>query len=197
MDAGTDNGFTFTSPNWPTTPQAVIFKITNSYPSHPAGSFYYPDLPTLPTIATFSFVKDKEYELSEVYHMSRDSDGDEILEIEEARKYEYKTEGVEENAEDVVTFIPKNDEKNDISNDIFDDNFNDNIDLEDAVAQMTNEIPTFKNIKNHLRGSGMKSFRRNSSGYHASTGPTDFLKKKYKSKLLKVKKNYKLRMTLI
>jgi len=25
-DAGTDNGFTFTSPNWPTEPQGVVFK---------------------------------------------------------------------------------------------------------------------------------------------------------------------------
>ena len=26
LDAGTDNGFTFTSPNWPTTPPGVIFR---------------------------------------------------------------------------------------------------------------------------------------------------------------------------
>ena len=57
MDAGTDNGFTFTSPNWPTVPQGIIFRITNTYPTHPAGSFHYPDLKELPTIATFSFVK--------------------------------------------------------------------------------------------------------------------------------------------
>ena len=45
MDAGTDNGFTFTSPNWPTSPQGSIFRITNVYPSHPAGSFNYPEKP--------------------------------------------------------------------------------------------------------------------------------------------------------
>jgi hypothetical protein len=55
MDAGTDNGFTFTSPNWPTTPAGVIFRITNDYPPHPASSFHYPQ--SLPSIATFSFVK--------------------------------------------------------------------------------------------------------------------------------------------
>ena len=57
MDAGTDNGFTFTSPNWPTSPQGSIFRITNVYPSHPAGSFNYPEKPSLPTIATFTFIK--------------------------------------------------------------------------------------------------------------------------------------------
>ena len=57
MDAGTDNGFTFTAPNWATTPPAAIFRITNVYPTHPASSFHYPDLDGLPTIATFSFVK--------------------------------------------------------------------------------------------------------------------------------------------
>ena len=57
MDAGTDNGFTFTSPNWPTSPQGSIFRITNVYPSHPAGSFNYPEKPSLPTIAKFTFIK--------------------------------------------------------------------------------------------------------------------------------------------
>ena len=61
MDAGTDNGFTFTSPNWPTTPPGVIFRITNTYPTHPAGSFYYPDKESLPTIATFTFTKVKHF----------------------------------------------------------------------------------------------------------------------------------------
>ena len=29
MDAGTDNGFTFTSPNWETEPRAEVFQISN------------------------------------------------------------------------------------------------------------------------------------------------------------------------
>ena len=57
IDAGTDNGFTFTSPNWPTVPKAAIFRITNVYPSHPAGSFWYPEKDMLPSIATFTFLK--------------------------------------------------------------------------------------------------------------------------------------------
>lgn len=57
LDAGTDNGFTFTAPNWPTAPQGVIYRITSRYPAHPAGSFYYPKSKRLPPIATFQFIK--------------------------------------------------------------------------------------------------------------------------------------------
>lgn len=57
MDAGCDNGFTFTAPNWPTDPQGIIYRIKSNYPSHPASSFYYPQFNRLPTIATFQFIK--------------------------------------------------------------------------------------------------------------------------------------------
>ncbi|GBP51694.1 Spondin-2 [Eumeta japonica] len=57
LDAGTDNGFTFTAPNWPTAPQGVAYRITARYPAHPAGSFFYPHLRRLPPIATFQFIK--------------------------------------------------------------------------------------------------------------------------------------------
>ncbi|XP_023160020.2 uncharacterized protein LOC111592186 [Drosophila hydei] len=72
LDAGTDNGFTFTAPNWPTAPQGVIYRITSRYPAHPAGSFYYPKSKRLPPIATFQFIKLKEYELSEVFNIAED-----------------------------------------------------------------------------------------------------------------------------
>lgn len=61
LDAGTDNGFTFTAPNWPTEPQGVIYRITSRYPAHPAGSFFYPQSKRLPPIATFQFIKVKPY----------------------------------------------------------------------------------------------------------------------------------------
>ena len=60
IDAGTDNGFTFTAPNWPSTPLEKIFRITSQQPNHPANSFYYPELNDLPPIATFFFVKVKK-----------------------------------------------------------------------------------------------------------------------------------------
>lgn len=57
LDAGTDNGFTFTAPNWPTDPQGIVYRMTSHYPAHPAGSFYYPQNKRLPPIATFQFIK--------------------------------------------------------------------------------------------------------------------------------------------
>ena len=57
MDAGTDNGFTFTAPNWPSEPKEPVARITSRRPSHPANSFYYPTLDKLPSIATLTFVK--------------------------------------------------------------------------------------------------------------------------------------------
>ena len=57
QDGGTDNGFTFTSPNWPTQPRGVTFSISSRYPTHPAGSFHYPHLDSLPVIATIRFEK--------------------------------------------------------------------------------------------------------------------------------------------
>lgn len=50
-DAGTDSGFTFSSPNFATIPQEPVTEITSSSPSHPANSFYYPRLKALPPIA--------------------------------------------------------------------------------------------------------------------------------------------------
>lgn len=82
VDAGTDNGFTFTAPNWPTEPQGTVYRVTSRYPSHPAGSFYYPMMKRLPPIGTFQFIKVKEYELSEVFHHSEDDRQYEVLTME-------------------------------------------------------------------------------------------------------------------
>ncbi|XP_043912659.1 spondin-2-like [Protopterus annectens] len=49
-DAGTDSGFTFSSPNFATDPPEPIFQITAKHPSHPANSFFYPRLENLPRI---------------------------------------------------------------------------------------------------------------------------------------------------
>lgn len=82
LDAGTDNGFTFTAPNWPTAPQGVAYRITSKYPSHPAGSFFYPHLRRLPPIATFQFIKLREYELSEVFHRASDERKYDVLQLD-------------------------------------------------------------------------------------------------------------------
>uniref|UniRef100_A0A8C3WJK7 Spondin-2 n=1 Tax=Catagonus wagneri TaxID=51154 RepID=A0A8C3WJK7_9CETA len=56
-DAGTDSGFTFSSPNFATIPQDTVTEITASSPSHPANSFFYPRLKALPPIARVTLVR--------------------------------------------------------------------------------------------------------------------------------------------
>lgn len=58
-DAGTDSGFTFSSPKFETIPQDKVTQITSSLPSHPANSFYYPRLKHLPPIAKVTLTKIK------------------------------------------------------------------------------------------------------------------------------------------
>ncbi|XP_062856244.1 spondin-2b [Trichomycterus rosablanca] len=58
-DAGTDSGFTFSSPKYETIPQDQIMQITSSFPSHPANSFYYPRLKHLPPIAKLMLTRIK------------------------------------------------------------------------------------------------------------------------------------------
>lgn len=56
-DAGTDSGFTFSSPNFATIPQDTVTEITASSPNHPANSFFYPRLKALPPIARVTLVQ--------------------------------------------------------------------------------------------------------------------------------------------
>ncbi|KAJ8331949.1 hypothetical protein SKAU_G00430710 [Synaphobranchus kaupii] len=57
FDAGTDSGFTFSSPNYPTSPPENITQITSQNPSHPANSFYYPRVSELPPLATVRIMR--------------------------------------------------------------------------------------------------------------------------------------------
>ncbi|KAG7249281.1 hypothetical protein CRUP_017999, partial [Coryphaenoides rupestris] len=57
IDAGTDSGFTFSSPNFPTNPVENITRITSQMPNHPANSFYYPRLSELPPIASVMAIR--------------------------------------------------------------------------------------------------------------------------------------------
>lgn len=97
LDAGTDNGFTFTSPNWETEPRGEVFRMTNTFPAHPAGSFHYPHLPRLPRMAVYTLQKMREYKLS--------SDGG----SEDTMKYRYTVDAdilQQRNVTDVLEFIP-------------------------------------------------------------------------------------------
>ncbi|XP_018611971.1 spondin-2a [Scleropages formosus] len=57
FDAGTDSGFTFSSPNFPTNPPENITQITSQNPNHPANSFFYPRLSELPPLATIRLTR--------------------------------------------------------------------------------------------------------------------------------------------
>lgn len=57
MDAGTDQGFTFTAPDYANEDPEVVFTINSSYPREPYGSFYYRNLTALPLMAQFVISK--------------------------------------------------------------------------------------------------------------------------------------------
>ncbi|XP_049828600.1 spondin-2-like isoform X1 [Schistocerca gregaria] len=61
LDAGTDDGMTFTAPNWPSDPAHPVSRITSREPSHPGASFHYPHLDQLPAIATLHLRRERVY----------------------------------------------------------------------------------------------------------------------------------------
>ncbi|KAL4231890.1 Spondin-2 [Mactra antiquata] len=61
MDAGTDEGLTFTSPNWPSIPRENIYMLSPTAPLHSASAFYYKNLTSLPPIAKVYLTKISEY----------------------------------------------------------------------------------------------------------------------------------------
>lgn len=158
LDAGTDNGFTFTSPNWPTDPQGVIFQISSEYPTHPAGSFHYPHLDKLPTIAIIQITKEREYQQS-----------DEILIKNAAHdKYKYEHVGNPVKKVQVLDFVPIEDAPRRQRK------------LENDPMPLT--APEEGSVKRKKKIQSLAAFRSTTkSGYHASTAPEQFFKKKYSS----------------
>ncbi|KAL8563696.1 hypothetical protein ACOMHN_050524 [Nucella lapillus] len=61
VDGGTDRGYTFTSPNWPSTPQEPVHQITSSFPDHPASAFLYDQYRRLPRIAFVDIERVAQY----------------------------------------------------------------------------------------------------------------------------------------
>merc|ERR1711892_520153 len=101
MDAGTDNGLTFTSPNWATDPRGEVVTITNTEPAHPAASFNYPHLHTLPSIATYSLQKLREFNLLNTTGIKQNKVKT------EAERYRYDVNISKANEEE-IDFIPLN-----------------------------------------------------------------------------------------
>ena len=93
------------------------FEITNEIPSHPAGSFHYPEKSSLPFIATFTFVKEKEYELSEVFNFNfkrnnpKNNNIDNASSKTKVNKYLYEVDDNEDIDNSIVKFVPTGDEK--------------------------------------------------------------------------------------
>lgn len=96
VDAGTDRGFTFTSPKWASRPQERMYQITSQFPNHRASSFYYPNLKSLPDIGYIKFELLTDYKQRKVHKQVKNyRDENEIPELEEDA--EKKREEVEEN----------------------------------------------------------------------------------------------------
>ena len=202
LDGGTDNGFTFTSPNWATQPADEVFTITSTYPAHPAGSFNYPHLTRLPTLAVYSLTKlreyslQQEYEVRQEYQLNKKNDVTKENEVRQEgskeplkspeKKFEYnilqtETDTAKDRSDnDVIEFVPVEEEK-----------------LAKQIPIISNDIkpqaissPQFslkKKKMNFVGSKPSKGFRSLSSltGYHASTSPENFFKKKYASEHLK------------
>uniref|UniRef100_A0A8D8UP62 Spondin-2 n=1 Tax=Cacopsylla melanoneura TaxID=428564 RepID=A0A8D8UP62_9HEMI len=72
MDAGTDEGFTFTAPDYANEVPEAVYTITSTFPREPYSSLYYKDLTTLPTMAEFIITKELEYaKKSEKIHKTK------------------------------------------------------------------------------------------------------------------------------
>jgi len=190
LDAGTDNGFTFTSPNWATDPKGEVFTMTSQFPTHPAGSFNYPHLARLPTLAVFSLTKLREYHFQDQEAAISRQDhstfvpGTTTSNMNSKLKYKV-IDDQRKQGDEMIEFVP----------------------IESSIHQtaettpknniLSNEIPTTATLsprysqrksKTILFGSKPSSgFRSSSSvtGYHASTSPENFFKKKYTSNHLR------------
>ncbi|XP_041368573.1 uncharacterized protein LOC121382950 [Gigantopelta aegis] len=88
MDAGTDRGFTYTSPNWPAFPQEKIFQITPNFPNHPASSFYDESQARVPRMAHAIVEKVVEYRKKGSPRMPLDSGPSAIVYEQEHERQE-------------------------------------------------------------------------------------------------------------
>ncbi|KAL7646433.1 UNVERIFIED_CONTAM: hypothetical protein RMT77_003346 [Armadillidium vulgare] len=157
LDAGSDNGFTFTSPNWPTVPQKSITRITSQSPNHPANSFFYPDRLEHPPISTVHIMKVKEYELSRVFEPTTPT------RAEKAFSYKSPSESPQRTYNEVTPVIneltpPVSNELTPVSNDVL------------PVKDDSSAAPTYaddiskQNLISSLVKKYKKKFRKNRKG---------------------------------
>jgi len=231
LDGGTDNGFTFTSPNWPTEPQGGVFRISHNYPTHPAGSFHYPHLTQLPTLAQFFINKKRDYQLavdSGVKDIGKEqvkgfiSNQKDTNQSEKPshqtrndKSYEYSVAGSSGSTSDsaktaeIIDFVPLQSAAADNGRGGDDFSVKTNEISVAPVSTAATEAAMTKAEKVHpvvvsaiasmgssggvslrngvsvgLNKKHSKGFRGGIGGYHASSAPEDFFKKKYKSEYL-------------
>ena len=191
--------------------------MTSQFPAHPAGSFNYPHLDRLPTLAVYQLTKVKYiclvvrealihvwFQLREYTLQEQDDAGTNTLQeqdktrtdLKEEKKKNYsatnrnKSSIPKENNQDHYSAVESKDAFDFISVTTKDNKKS----LKSEIV--SNEIPipekpssySHKKRKVGLFGSKPSSgFRSSSSlgGYHASTSPENFFKKKYKSAHLK------------
>jgi len=192
LDAGTDNGFTFTSPNWETEPRAEVFTISNDFPAHPAGSFHYPTLSRLPRLAIYSLTKLREYTMEEDF---RDKN---LVKKGSAFEYNVLDDNGGDSADQVpIEFVPMETttrkgregkkilSKGGETTKAGGGETNKVRSNDKTVPSPRKRLVTKKKLK---LGGGFvsKGFRGSTSarGYHASTSPNTFLKKRYSSVFL-------------
>ena len=174
---------------------------------------------TFENYLTSSYIfQEKEFRLSEVFHIVKDDDGNDVLAMSEVNKYAYSTEDNATIDSTVVEFepLPHNEpdrlevgteeelhlmlkcsncrpvleteqsmtRKQEEVDKMLDETHRDDTTVEDVDDfELTNEIPatTAREQDNMMSGK-----TEHGGGYYESSGPKDFMKKKYKSELLHV-----------
>jgi len=186
LDAETDNGFTFTSPNWETEPRAEVFTISSDFPAHPAGSFHYPTLNRLPRLAVYSLTKLREYTMEEDF-------GDKNLE-KKGSAFEYNVHNDNSADQVPIEFVPMETSRRKGREETLGEKSKvtkagsgekSKVRSNEMMPSPRKRVVTKKKLK--LGGGFLsKGFRGSTSarGYHASTSPNTFLKKRYSSAFL-------------
>lgn len=107
--------------------------------------------------------------------------------------YQVDNPAQQDQDDDVDIDIVPQDDIDDEEEDEIDEEEEDDDDDDDEI--LSNDIPAWppKNRRKihglnggSLRQASVRAFRANKKGYHASTGPADFMKKRYRSEVLEV-----------
>ncbi|CAG0890259.1 unnamed protein product [Darwinula stevensoni] len=159
LDAGTDRGFTFTSPNWPQEPQVPIERLTSNFPDHPASSFYYEDKETLPPIAVLRITKLREYRAESPLEMELRSPDLEVVNVD-IGEHDITYETLRESRLNASHFTVPQSRRQDL---LLDDSADEDEGNSSSVpSQILDDYETFKKetVSSHQSGDKRKRRRR-------------------------------------